>query len=149
MKTNISKITMFLLYCMFIIGIITVITLPLSLKFYGENIDHSVKVYLLQMVIIFAISGILSLAIVFELIKMFKTVLREECFVKENVTSLNRMCWYSFGIAVMMLVRCGFYATVGALSMAFVFMIAGLFSKVLAQVFDRAIDYKLENDLTI
>ena len=30
-----------------------------------------------------------------------------------------------------------------------VFLTAGLFSKVLAQVFDRAVHYKQENDLTI
>nr|WP_302629354.1 DUF2975 domain-containing protein [uncultured Eubacterium sp.] len=30
-----------------------------------------------------------------------------------------------------------------------VFIIAGLFSRVLAQVFDKAVTYKLENDLTI
>ena len=30
-----------------------------------------------------------------------------------------------------------------------VFVIAGLFSKVLARVFDKAVTYKLENDLTI
>ena len=149
MKTNISKITKVILNMMFIVGIVTIITLPISLKFYGENIDHTVTEYLLQMIIIFAISGLLSLAIVYELIKMFKTVLKEDCFVKENVVSLNKMSWYSFGISVMMLLQCIFYVTVSALAMAFVFMIAGLFSKVLAQVFDQAISYKLENDLTI
>jgi hypothetical protein len=30
-----------------------------------------------------------------------------------------------------------------------VFLFAGLFSKVLARVFDRAVKYKQENDLTI
>lgn len=149
MRLNIFKITKGILNFMFIVGIVVVITLPITLKFYGENIDHSVKDYLIQMIIVFSISGILSLAIVFELIKMFKTVLRNDCFVRENVVSLNRMCWYSFGIAAMMLVRCIFYVTIGSLAMAFVFFIAGLFSKVLAQVFDKAITYKLENDLTI
>lgn len=149
MRVNIFKITKGILNFMFVVGIVVVITLPLTLKFYGENIDRSVGDYLIQMIIVFAISGILSLAIVFELIKVFKTVLRDDCFIKENVVSLNRMCWYSFGIAVMMLLRCLFYVTIGSLAMAFVFFIAGLFSKVLAQVFDKAITYKLENDLTI
>lgn len=35
------------------------------------------------------------------------------------------------------------------LAMVLVFVIAGLFSRVLAQVFDRAVTYKQENDLTI
>lgn len=68
----------------------------------------------------------------------------------ENVSSLNKMGKYSFVIAVVMLVRClVFYITLAAIAMVIVFIIAGLFSKVLAQVFDRAVTYKLENDLTI
>ena len=39
--------------------------------------------------------------------------------------------------------------TVAMLTLIMVFIIAGLFSKVLAFVFDKAIEYKLENDLTI
>ena len=35
------------------------------------------------------------------------------------------------------------------LKVILVFIIAGLFSKVLSSVFDKAVTYKLENDLTI
>ena len=41
------------------------------------------------------------------------------------------------------------YLTVAMLTLVLVFVIAGLFSKVLAFVFDKAIDYKEENDLTV
>ena len=41
------------------------------------------------------------------------------------------------------------YITPSVLILILVFVIAGLFSKVLAQVFDKAVTYKLENDLTI
>ncbi len=41
------------------------------------------------------------------------------------------------------------YLTPAAIVVAGVFLFAGLFSKVLARVFDRAVRYKEENDLTI
>lgn len=52
-------------------------------------------------------------------------------------------------IAVICLLRTVLYMTIAMLVLVLVFIIAGLFSKVLAFVFDRAVEYKLENDLTI
>ena len=56
---------------------------------------------------------------------------------------------YSFVIAVICLLRTVLYMTIAMLVLVLVFVIAGLFSKVLAFVFDKAVEYKLENDLTI
>ena len=41
------------------------------------------------------------------------------------------------------------YLTPAVMIIILVFLIAGLFSKVLGRVFERAVEYKLENDLTI
>ena len=84
-----------------------------------------------------------------ELRKMFRTVLDEDCFVEENVVSLKRMGNYSFLISLVTLGRLTLYLTPAVLIVILVFLIAGLFSKVLSKVFERAIAYKLENDLTI
>jgi len=56
---------------------------------------------------------------------------------------------YSFLIALITALRLIMYITPGIIVVVLVFLIAGLFSKVLSQVFDKAITYKLENDLTI
>ena len=150
MKSNITKITKILLDFMFVGGIIVTVTLPLILKPYGKYMDTQINQYLWQMVVILALCGVFALLIIWELRKIFKTVVADDCFVRENVMSLSRMGNYSFVIATIMLIRCLlFYVTLAALSMVLVFVIAGLFSKVLAQVFDRAVTYKLENDLTI
>ena len=93
--------------------------------------------------------GILAILIIGELRKMFRTVLADDCFVRENIVSLQRMGTYSFIIAVICLLRMVLYLTVAMLTLVLVFVIAGLFSKVLAFVFDKAIDYKEENDLTV
>jgi len=46
-------------------------------------------------------------------------------------------------------VRCVVYLTIAMLVIILVFIIAGMFSKVLAMVFEEAVRYKEENDLTI
>lgn len=52
-------------------------------------------------------------------------------------------------IAALMAVRLIVLFTPGMLAIVCVFLLAGLFSLVLAQVFDRAVSYKQDNDLTI
>ena len=100
-------------------------------------------------IIIFFILGIAAVFILWELRRIFKTVLAENCFVKENVRSLRRMGNCSFFIVLMSLVRLAVFQTAAMMVIVLVFVIAGLFSKVLAMVFDEAIRYKEENDLTI
>ena len=84
-----------------------------------------------------------------ELRKIFRTVLKHDSFVMANVFSLKRMGTYSFFIAALCLVRFFLYQTIAMAVLILVFVIAGLFSKVLAFVFEQAITYKEENDLTI
>ena len=97
----------------------------------------------------FAVSGILAELILYELRRMFRTVLANDCFVEANVKSLKRMGTYSFLIALVTAGRMFLYLTPAVMIIILVFVIAGLFSRVLSQVFDRAVAYKLENDLTI
>ncbi len=59
------------------------------------------------------------------------------------------MSIYSFFIAVITACRLFLYLTPAVFIVILVFVIAGLFSRVLAGIFDKAVTYKLENDLTI
>lgn len=150
MKSNFTKITKILLDIMFVGGILVTASLPVLLKPYARYMDGQVTEYMWQIVVILDICGIFALLVIWELRKIFKTVISGDCFVRTNVTSLSRMGNYSFVIAFAMFIRCAaFYITLAAISMVIVFIIAGFFSKVLSQVFDRAVTYKLENDLTI
>ena len=56
---------------------------------------------------------------------------------------------WSFFIALMSVVRCIVFVTIAMGVVILVFGIAGLFSKVLAYVFEEAVRYKEENELTI
>lgn len=143
-----TKATKYLLDFMFYSGILVTVSLPIGLKYIGKYLE-AVEEHYLPSVIIFAILGVLALLLINELRKMFRTVLAENCFVPENVVSLRRMGDISFFIAAMSAVRCVVYLTIAMLVVILVFIIAGMFSKVLAYVFEEAVRYKEENDLTI
>ena len=93
--------------------------------------------------------GIAAEKLLWELRKIFETVLAENCFVQENVVSLRKMGNWSFFIALMAGVRSIVYVTIAMGVVIFVFLIAGLFSKVLSFVFEQAVAYKEETDWTI
>ena len=148
MKDKLTLFTKFLLDVMFYAGIVVIITLPLSIKFYGKYNSYFADNYYSLCVILF-LSGIFAILIIRQLRKMFTTVINNDCFVRENVASLEKMSIYSFFIAVITACRLFIYLTPAVLIIILVFVIAGLFSKVLAGVFDKAVTYKEENDLTI
>ncbi len=148
MKDRLTLFTKYLLDFMFYMGIIVIATLPLSIKFYGNYNSYFAENYY-SLCVIFFLSGIFAVLIVKELRKMFRSVLNDDCFIRENVVSLDRMSIYSFFIAVITACRLFIYLTPAVFIIILVFVIAGLFSKVLARVFDKAVTYKLENDLTI
>lgn len=148
MKDSLTRFTKFILDFMYFAGILVTATLPISIKFLGNYIDFYNEYYYQQLVIFF-IAGILAVLIIGELRKMFKSVLNEDCFVEANVVSLRKMGTYSLLIALVALIRACIHFTIAISVIILVFNIAGLFSKVLSSVFDKAVTYKLENDLTI
>lgn len=151
-KETVIIFTKYLLDIMYFAGIIVTLMLPIPglLQKFAELIDfHDFEGRYPEIIVIYFVLGILAVLIIGELRKMFRTVLKEDCFVKDNVVSLQRMGTYSFVIAAICLLRVVLYMTIAMLVLVLVFIIAGLFSKVLAFVFDKAVEYKLENDLTI
>ena len=99
MKDKLTLFTKFLLDFMFYAGIVVIVTLPLSFKFYGRFNTYFAENYF-SLCVIFFLSGIFAVLILQQLRRMFGTVLNDDCFVHENVTSLEKMSIYSFFIAV-------------------------------------------------
>jgi hypothetical protein len=133
---------------MFFTGIVICAGVPFIFR-QASKIFSIFEKYYTPFCIIFMLAGIFALAIIWDLRNMFRTVIRENPFVRENVVSLKRMGICAFIISFIMAVRLFFVITPAALVLVFVFLVAGLFSLVLSQVFDQAVTYKQENDLTI
>ena len=148
MENKIVRITKLLLDFMFYTGFIVTAGVTFVIRVYG-NYNQYFKEYWISLSVIFVISGILALLILSELRKVLKSVQEDDCFIKENVTSLSKMGNYSFLIVIVTSFRIVTYLTPAVLVIILTFLIAGLFSKVLSQVFAAAVTYKLENDLTI
>jgi len=147
-KFSLVLFTKLLLDFMFFSGIIVCLSVPFLFKIAGKYIGSFDRFYI-PLCIIFILAGIFALAILLELRRMFKTVINENPFIRENVISLKKMGFYAFIIAVLMGIKLFFTVTFTTLVLILVFIIAGLFSLVLSQVFDQAVTYKVENDLTI
>lgn len=148
MEKKITLATKYLLDIMFCCGILVTATLPWSVRLIGKWLPHLVTHYE-ETVIIYFVLGIAAEKLLWELRKIFRTVLAENCFVQENVTSLRKMGNWSFFIVLMSVVRSIVYMTIAMAVVILVFLIAGLFSRVLSFVFAEAVRYKEENDLTV
>ena len=148
MNTKLVRFTKYMLDAMFYIGIVLTAAIPVLFYFFGNYIEAFRKYYVFQCVIYMA-SGVMALLIVRELRKMFQTVLTENPFVMENAGSLRKMGKCRFMTAFLSIVRLPVSLTPATAVIIIVFTVAGLFSIVLCQVFEKAVQYKLENDLTI
>lgn len=147
-KLTLARFTKFLLDFSFAVGAVVLLLLPFEIRFYSNYNSYFARFWW-QLWILFAIAGIFVLLIIAELRKMFRTVLADDCFVTANVTSLRRMGIYAFCISFVSCFRLFLYVTPSIIVITATFFLAGLFSRVLAQVFEKAVNYKLENDLTI
>lgn len=148
MNNKLVRFTKTLLDVMFYTGIALTLLIPVLFYYVGFYIKVFRTFYILQCVM-YMVSGFFCIIIVYELRKMFITVLRENPFVDRNVKSLKIMGKSAFLTAFLSLLRLPLSLTPATIVVVIVFSIAGLFSIVLCQVFEKAIQYKQENDLTI
>ncbi len=148
MNTRLVRFTKWLLDVMFVAGIGITLGIPVIFYVIGGYIEAFRKYYLIQCAL-YMVSGVLALALVAQLRKIFATVLKDQAFVWGNAVSLKRMGKCSFLIALLSVVRLPLAPTPATVVIIIVFSIAGLFCFVLCQVFEKAVQYKEENDLTI
>lgn len=148
MKDKLTLFTKGLLDVMFYGMIVGVVALPFILKAYIQyDVNYQAVYY--YVLPVFIVSGIFGCLIIWYLRQLFKTVISGDCFVMENVVRLKKMGTCSFLITAVYSIRLFIYPTLSVAVILIVFLIAGLFSKVLARVFQQAVTYKLENDMTI
>lgn len=133
----------------FIGGIGIFLGLPFILKWYLDLLYIWTEQDYYFLMIFMYISGFACLAIVNEIRKIFKTLNRKNPFMMDNVRSLKRIAIASFAVSAAYVAKVVFYNSFLTVVIAMVFVIAGLFSIILAEVFKQAVEVKEENDLTI
>lgn len=144
-----SKMMEKILYFILIGGGVIFITLPFCLKWYLEfsNI-YTTSNYIKILVILYS-SGILALGIVNFTIKLLKNVNKNKPFSKDNVKLLRNISIFCLIIAVIYLIAIPIIKSVFTIILFMIFTIMGFMCNVLSGLFDKAIEYKEENELTI
>jgi hypothetical protein len=146
---RLSGFVKLLLDLVFAGGIFICISLPFTLKWYFNLLSNtSGENYYFMMGFLY-VTGFFCLSIVYELRKIFKTLTGMNPFIMENVKSLKSMAISAFVISICYIVKVLFYNTILTMIVTMIFVIAGLFSIILSEVFRQAVIYKEENDLTI
>lgn len=148
MNNRLVRFTKRILDLMYYAGIVVTVGIPVIFYYVGRYIEVFHKYYVAQCML-YMLSGGFCIKIVYELRKMFITVLKEDAFVDENARSLKIMGKCGFITALISVFRLPLSPTPATVVIIIVFSIAGLFSIVLCQVFEKAIQFKQENDLTI
>ena len=90
MNGKITIFTKILLDFMYYTGIIVTCCVPFIITGYGKYNSYF-RENIPQLSMIFIFSGLFAVLIIKELRKMFQSVLANNCFIFENVKSLNKM----------------------------------------------------------
>ena len=147
----VSKILRIILYIIFVLGILTTVTMPFMITTYMKILYDAYEIregYKNFITIFLMVIGTLGLFIVYELIIMLRTI-SQNPFIKRNVKSLNIIGITAFITALLFFIKCFLYITIMTLIAGICLVILGLFALTLANLFNKAVEYKEENDLTI
>ncbi len=149
-KTFVARCTEVLLYAVFCCGCALWLALPFFLDplliiFADEFIAAaSYKEFMVFLMLV----GAAGLYILFELIRLFRT-LGGDPFVIRNAKALKRMGVSALVVTALFIVKCLVFFTPMTLVCALIILLLGLFAFVLANLFEKAVEFKLENELTI
>lgn len=146
-KNSLSNFIEVCLKIVLVLGIIIYITLPFLLNKYVEFFNPELN-YNAVLVILYT-SGIPAIIIVYEFIKIFQTLKKDNPFVLENVKCFKIVSICSLIISIIYIVGIFFIFSFFEIIAIAIFIIAWLGTYVLSELLRKAIEYKEENDLTI
>ena len=145
--THTHKISKIATELLFYLNIIALVALPFLTKIlFGEGKSAQ---YVWGFEAILISSGICSAYILFNLKRMFATLVEGNPFTEKNVTRFRKMAVCCLIIALIYVIKCIFLFTYGTLIVVLVFVMGCLFCLTLKDLFKQAVNYKTENELTI
>lgn len=143
-----TKITKYFVNIILLLGVLTTVLVPYIvpkiIKYY--NLDNHL---VLPTIITLIICGLLAVYILNQIRIMINTIFRGNPFVIENAISFKKMAIAAFIVAVIFIIKLLYWFTYATVIIVAVFVIAGLLSLTLKDIFEQAVKYKEDNDLTI
>ena len=143
-----NYVTKILIDIMFFGGIAACAVLPFILTGVLSFIGANPELRLIYTVI-FLSSGLSAVYILYQLKRMFKTLVGGNPFVAENVSSLRKCAVAGALIALIYLIRLIFWFTIAASVIVVIFALLSLFCLTIKDLFKQAIVYKEESDWTV
>lgn len=145
---KINKLTKIMVDVMFYIGILCVISVPFLVRLINKFYGYDENLLLIFVVMLF-ISGVCAVYILFNLKQMFKTLVGGNPFVNQNTVCMKRMAISCVIISIIYVIKCFLMFSWATVVIVIVFTIGALFCLTLKNIFNEAIKYKQENELTI
>lgn len=153
---TISSLTHKLILLLLLINFLTLVFLPLIIsRVISIDIGNGYtslfvnKPLFYYFLVLLYIVGIIALVILNDLRLLFKSCLEFDVFTHVNVNRLGRMAIMAFIISFLFLTKVFVVNSIMTIIVVFVFFMASVFCLVLTLLFDQAVHYKEENDLTI
>lgn len=147
-KSIVHHIAKWVIEIMFYCGIVCTVLVPFTIGNLIKYFSYSPQCEAVYRITL-TLAGVCAVYILFNIKKMYKTLLDGSPFVDENVTAFRRMAVAAALICVIFVAQSILAFTVGSVTIALIFAIACLFCLTLKDLFKQAINYKTENDLTI
>jgi hypothetical protein len=133
----------------FVGGAVILVSLPVSLRWCFDSFVWANRENYNFLLLFLFITGLLCLAIIYELRIMLVTLNDRDPFRRENVASLKNIAVLALLISLAYVVKIIFYISFLTIIVSMVFLIIGLFSLILSEIFRQAVEVKEENDLTV
>jgi len=143
------RVTKILVDLMFYGGIVVLVILPFALPQVMAFLGVSVIQFRLAYTIILLSAGLCAIYIVYQLKRMFKTLLGGNPFVMQNVSCLRKCAVASALIAAVFLIRLVLWFTIAASLIVIIFALMSLFCLTIKDLFKQAVAYKEDADWTV
>lgn len=148
-KSLTHYISKFVVDVLFYLSILCTVLMPFTASKLFGWIDYQNQSYLTIFTTMMFVSGICCTYILFNLKVMFLSLLSGNPFTDENVAHFRKIAVVCFVMMVIYTAKCLVLFTVATLVIAIIFLVGTLFCLTLKDLFKQAINYKIENELTI
>ena len=151
-KNSLSFVVEIILIVLMIINALVLIFLPQVVKFYLENGYNVLEGFNLERTILLIIlypCGISAFFVEYNLKKIFRTLVDKDPFVQKNVKALKIMGFAMIVVTVFLFAKIFLLNSIMTMLGALASGLLSVFCYVLADVFQQAVHYKQDNELTI
>lgn len=149
-KSFVHYVTKICVDVLFYGGILACCAVPWIVKWWVcRDAYHQLPAAAYPLTGILLASGLCAVYILFQLKKLFRTLLGGDPFVQANISCFRKMAVAAMLIAVIYAGKCIWSFTFPSAIVVVVFVIASLFCLTLKDVFKQAVFYKQEHDFTI